>query len=54
MFLAEVCTKSSVLANGIIVRKDSKSLKVFIAFNFDIYPLTGPNRDIGFIVSWAS
>jgi UDP-glucose 4-epimerase len=51
MFLAEVYTNSSVLANGIIVRNDSKSLKVFIAFDFDIYPFTGPNRDIDFIVS---
>jgi UDP-glucose 4-epimerase len=32
------------------VRKESKSLKVFIAFIFDIYPFTGVKEDIGFIV----
>jgi len=35
---ADVTTKSSVLPQDIMVRKDSKSLKVFIAFIFDIYP----------------
>jgi hypothetical protein len=44
MFRADVSTKSSVSPNGIIVRKDSKSLKVFIAFAFDIYPITVHNR----------
>ena len=44
MLLALVNTKSSVSAKGIIVKKDSKSLKVFIAFDFDIYPITGPMR----------
>ena len=38
MYWADVKTKSSVLPKGIMVRKDSKSLKVFIAFIFDIYP----------------
>jgi hypothetical protein len=33
---ADVTTKSSVLLKDITVRKDSKSLKVFIAFVFDI------------------
>ena len=38
MFRALVERKSSVCPNGIIVRKASKSLKVFIAFSGDIYP----------------
>jgi hypothetical protein len=37
--LADVSTNSSPLPMGIIVRKASKSLKVFIAFNLDIYPI---------------
>jgi hypothetical protein len=39
IFFAEVSRKSSVCAKGMIVKKDSKSLKVFIAFDFDIYPI---------------
>jgi len=45
-----VCTNSSVCPTGIIVRKLSNSLKVFIASNFDIYPLSGEKEDIDFIV----
>ena len=52
MFRAEVTTKSSVSPNGIIVRKDSKSLKVFIAFAFDIYPIHKSTWDIDFIVNF--
>jgi len=40
MFRALVERKSSFFPNGIIVRNESKSLKVFIAFDFDIYPIT--------------
>ena len=36
--------KSSFPPTGIMVRKDSKSLKVFIGFTGDIYPTT--NRKI--------
>jgi len=36
MNFADVATNSSPLPMGIIVRKASKSLKVFIAFDFDI------------------
>jgi hypothetical protein len=41
---AEVKTKSSFPPTGMIVRKASKSLKVFIAFIFDIYPIHSSNR----------
>lgn len=51
MFRADVCTKSSVFANGMIVKKESKSLKVFIAFTFDIYPIHSPTMKYSFIVS---
>ena len=44
-------TKSSVFASGIIVRKESKSLKVFIAFAFDIYPIHRLTIGYSFIVS---
>ncbi len=37
MFSAVVKMKSSFPPTGIMVRKDSKSLKVFIAFGGDIY-----------------
>jgi hypothetical protein len=37
--LADVSTNSSPLPIGIIVKKASKSLKVFIAFNVDIYSI---------------
>jgi UDP-glucose 4-epimerase len=36
---------------GIIVRKASKSLKVFIAFDLDIYPIHRPNGNIDFVVT---
>src|SRR4030065_1820313 len=42
MYSADVATKSSPLPMGIIVRKASKSLKVFIAFDLDIYPIHSP------------
>ena len=40
MFCALVEIKSSFFPNGITVKNESKSLKVFIAFEFDIYPIT--------------
>jgi hypothetical protein len=39
-FSAVVKIKSSFPPTGIMVRKDSKSLKVFIGFTGDIYPTT--------------
>jgi len=39
-FSAVVKMKSSFPPTGIMVRKDSKSLKVFIVFTGDIYPNT--------------
>src|SRR4030042_6193483 len=50
MASADVSTKSSELPNGIIVRKESKSQKGFLAFIFDIYPNNGLNKNIAFIV----
>ena len=44
MCSAVVKMKSSFPPTGIIVRKDSKSLKVFIAFTGDIYPTTNRKR----------
>ena len=49
---ADVATKSSVLPNGIIVRKASKSLKVFIGFIFEHIAITQPNKDIDFVVGF--
>jgi len=50
MFRADFSTKSSVSPRGIIVRNESKSLKVFIAFALDIYPIHRDKEDIDFIV----
>lgn len=47
---AEVVTNSSPQPMGMIVRKASKSLKVFIAFDLDIYSIHRPNGHIDFVV----
>ena len=54
MYSEDVMTKSSVLPNGIIVRKESKSLKVFIAFIFDIYPTLTQIGNIDFVVKFMA
>ena len=54
MFSAVVKMKSSFPPTGMMVRKDSKSLKVFIAFTGDIYLPTLPIENIGFIVTWMA
>ena len=51
MFDAVVNMKSSFPPTGMMVRKDSKSLKVFIAFIGDIYLQTLPIENIGFVVT---